>query len=177
MAPRASAILRSCPLTRAESEKWIAESNVSFRDAREPRIKPLTRFQALVGENQNGNAATPLSKPEDYHRVNSLFAFLDKDLGEIENRFSGNDQDVLCALGYITLGDSPNSDGFDLIAWYCDLDKDLLQADRRLFRGQFKTTHVEKPTKTAAEAIEVLHENSLFEMTPQFFTSSRSRLF
>jgi len=47
------------------------------------------------------NAAPPLSKPEDYHRVNTFFTSLDKILAEIENRFSGNDQDVLCALGDI----------------------------------------------------------------------------
>ena len=42
-----------------------------------------------------------------------------------------------------------------------DLDKELIQADQGLF-SQFKTTHVEKITKTAADVIEVLHENKLF---------------
>ena len=41
--------------------------------------------------------------PEDYHRVNTFFTFLDKILAEIENRFSANEQDVLCALDDITL--------------------------------------------------------------------------
>ena len=47
-------------------------------------------------------AAGPPSKPEDYHRTNTFFTSLDKVLGETENRFSGNDQDVLCALGNVT---------------------------------------------------------------------------
>ena len=69
-----------------------------------PLQQPSTRLQALVGENQNASAAGPPSKPEDYHNVNTFFTTLDKVLAEIENQFSGNDQDVLCALGDVTLG-------------------------------------------------------------------------
>ena len=42
------------------------------------------------------------------------FTSLDKVLAEIENRFSGNEQEVLCALSDVTLSDSPASDSFDL---------------------------------------------------------------
>ena len=58
------------------------------------------------------------------------------------------------------------SDSFDLVARYYNLDRELLQADQRLF-SQFKAAHVEKSIKTAAEVIEVLNENSLHEMTPE----------
>ena len=52
------------------------------------------------------------------YRVNTFFTSLDKVLAEIEDRFSGNDQDVFCALGDVTKSDSPASDSFDLIAGY-----------------------------------------------------------
>ena len=55
---------------------------------------------------------------------------------------------------------------FDLVARYYNLDRELLQADQRLF-SQFKAAHVEKSIKTAAEVIEVLNENSFHEMTPE----------
>ena len=85
-------------------KSWISDSEFSFRDAHVLRRQPSTRSQALVGETvQNVNAAPPPSKPEDYHRVNTFYTSLDKVLAEIETRFSGNDQDVLCALGDITL--------------------------------------------------------------------------
>ena len=58
------------------------------------------------------------------------------------------------------------SDSFDLVARYYNLDRELLQADQRLF-SQFKAAHVEKSIKTAAEVIEVLNENSLHEMTSE----------
>ena len=61
----------------------VAESDFLFRDARVPRQQPSNRLQASVGENQNASAAGSPSKPEDYHRVNTLFTSLDKVLAEI----------------------------------------------------------------------------------------------
>lgn len=120
----------------------IAESDFLFRGTRIP-LQPSTRLQALVGENQNASVAGPPSKPGDYHRVNTFFTSLDRVLAEIENRFSGNDQDVLCALGDVTISDSPARGSFDLVAGYYNFDKELLQANQRLF-NRFKKTPVEK---------------------------------
>jgi len=98
----------------------------------------------LVRENHNVHTAPPPSKPEDCHRLSTFFTSLDKVLTEIENGFGGNDQDVLCALGDINLSDSPpTSDSFDLVVRYYNLDKELLQADERLF-NQFKTPHLQQ---------------------------------
>ena len=67
----------------------------------------LNAFTASVGENLNASAAGPPSKPEDDHRVNTFSTSLDKVLTEIQNQFSGNDQDVLCALGDVSLESFP----------------------------------------------------------------------
>ena len=99
--------------------------------------------------------------------MNTFYTSLDKVLAEIETRFSGNDQDVLCALGDITLSDSPTRASFDRVARYYNLDRELRQADQRLF-CQFKAAHVGKSIKTPAEVIEMLNANSLYEMTPEF---------
>ena len=77
-----------------------------------------------------------------------------------------DDQDVLCALGDVSKSDSPASDSFDLVAGYYNFDKELLQADQHLF-NRFKKIHVEKSIKTAAEVIDVLHENTLYEIAPE----------
>ena len=111
-----TSVWKLCECISVKMKSWIAESDFSFRDARVPRRQPSTRLQALVGENPNVNVAPPPSKPEDYHRINTFYTSLDKVLAVIETRFSGNDQDVLCALGDITLSDSPTSDNFDLVA-------------------------------------------------------------
>ena len=92
------------------------------------------------------------SQPEDYHRVKTFYTSLDDVLAEIEIRFSGNDQDALCALGDITLSDSPTtatSDSFEsfyLVASYYNLDRELLQADQRMF-SQFKSAQLQKLSK------------------------------
>lgn len=99
-------------------KSWIAESQFSFRDARVPRRQPSTRLEELVEENKNASAAGPPSKPEDYHRAKTFYTSLDKVLAEIENMFSRNDQDVLCALGDVTLSNSLTNDSFDLVAGY-----------------------------------------------------------
>ena len=69
-------------------------------------LNPFSYFAMPVCQEENPHpegAYQRYSKPEDYHRVNTFFTSLDKILAEMENRFSGNDQDVLCTLGDITL--------------------------------------------------------------------------
>ena len=109
-------------------------------------------YKRLVGENQNVNAAPLPSKPEDCHCFSTFFTSLDKVLTEIENGFGGNDQDVLCALGDITLSDLPTSDSFDLVVRYYNLDKELLQADQRLFI-QFKIAHLQQSRKKLQKSL------------------------
>ena len=47
------------------------------------------------------------------------------------------------------------------------LDKELLQADQHLF-NRFKKICIKKSIKTAAEVIDTLHENTLYEIAPEF---------
>ena len=158
-------VWKLCECVCNKVRSWINDTDFSFRDARVPRRQTSTRLQALVEENPSHNAQ---SKPEDFHRVNTYFTSLDKVLAEIEARFGGNDQDVLCALNDITLSDSPAIRSFNLVSSYYSLDRDLLQADQRLF-CQFKKAHLEPQSlKTAADVIETLHANRLFEMVPEF---------
>ena len=77
-----------------------------------------------------------------------------------------NDQDVFCALVDVNLSDPPRV-SFNLVAGYDSFDKELLQADQRLV-NRFKKTHVEKSMKIVAEVVDVLLENSLCEITPEF---------
>ena len=160
-----------CPFWVGIFGNCVNESDFSFCDALVLHGKPSTRLQVLVGET-NVNVAPPLSKPEDYNLVSTFFTSLDKILAETENRFSGNDQDVLCALSDITLSYSPTSHSSDLFAKYYDLDKELLQADQGLF-SQFKTARIKKNSNNSCRNNWRGHwsiaENSLLEMTPEFY--------
>ena len=100
-------------------------------------------------DHRNNYTILTSTAPHNYHRVKTFYTSLDDVLAEIEIRFSGNDQDALCALGDITLSDSPTSDSFesfDLVASYYNLDRELLQADQRMF-SQFKSAQLQKLSK------------------------------
>ena len=112
-------------------KSWIENTRFNFCDARIPRKKTSHRLQALVGE-LTGIDAQPLT-PVQHHRVNTYYNSIDKVLSELEVRFKGNDQDVLCALGAIAISDSPSQSDYELVANFYGLDKDLMEADQRLF--------------------------------------------
>jgi hypothetical protein len=108
--------------------------------------------------------------PMQHHRINTYYNSLDKLLAELESRFESNDQDVLCALGAVVLGETPTHSDYELVGNFYDLDKDLIEADRRLF-DQFKHTNADPKVsnlKTASEVIYTLCKNELLEMVPEF---------
>ena len=94
-------------------KKWLTNSQFELREARAPRQTPSRRLQALVGE--HGQRQTQLT-PESYHRINTYYASIDKVLSELELRFRGNDQEILCALGNICNSETPDKESFSRIA-------------------------------------------------------------
>jgi len=65
--------------------------------------KPSRRVQALVDEYAQGQSCLT---PESHHRINTYYTSIDRVLSELKLRFSGNDQDILSALGDICHSDS-----------------------------------------------------------------------
>ena len=90
-------------------KKWLTNSQFELREARTPRQTPSRRLQALVGE--HAQRQTQLT-PESYHRINPFYASTDKVLSELELRFRGNDQEILCALGNICNSETPDKESF-----------------------------------------------------------------
>ena len=78
------------------------DTKFSFREATLSRIRqPSTRLQVLL---QNRLKVTltirqPFMTAIAHHRVNTYFVALDIVIGEIKERFTVDDQDILCALG------------------------------------------------------------------------------
>ena len=73
--------------------------------------KTLNSLTSVSRRKPKHHAAPSLSKQKDYHRVNTFFISLDKILAKNEYFWEIM---VVCALGDITLSDSPTSDSFDL---------------------------------------------------------------
>lgn len=89
-----------------------------------------------------------------HYTVNTYYNSLDHVLAELETRFQGNDQDVLCALGAVVLSEKPS-----------ELDYELVTAVDKILFNQFKqSNHVQ----TASNVIDLLYKNELCEMVPEF---------
>ena len=79
-------------------KKWLTNSRFELREATAPRQTPSRRLQVLVDEHAQRRKQLTL---ESHHRINTYYASIDKVLSELELRFSGNDQEIVCALGSI----------------------------------------------------------------------------
>ena len=58
----------------------------------------------------------------------NYYASIDKVLSELELRFSGNDQQILCALGTICNSKTPGKESFSRIAKFYNIDGEILEA-------------------------------------------------
>ena len=58
--------------------------------------------------------------------MNVYFSSLDFVINELESRFSGNGQDVLCVLSEVAMKDIPSSNSFGNVAEHYDIDMDIL---------------------------------------------------
>ena len=52
-------------------------------------------------------------------------------LSELVLRFSGNDQETLCALGNICHSETPDKDSFSRVAEFYKIDGEILEAEQK----------------------------------------------
>ena len=109
-------------------KKWLTKSQFELRGARAPRQTPSHHLQALVDE--HGQQRTQLT-PESHHRINTFFASIDKVLSKLELRFSGNDQEILCALKNMYNSETPDKESFSHIAKFYNNDGEILEAEQK----------------------------------------------
>ena len=87
-------------------------------------------------------------------------------LSELELRFSGNDQEILCALGNICNSETSDKESFSRIAKVYNIDGEILEAEQKM--------HASFPDvrglsyMTVSEMLETMHENDLFDIFPEF---------
>ena len=111
-------------------KKWLTNSQFELRGARAPRQTPSHHLQALVDE--HGQQRTQLT-PESHHRINTFFASIDKVLSKLELRFSGNDLEILCALGNICNSETPDKESFYRNAKFYNIDSEILEAEQKMY--------------------------------------------
>ena len=87
-------------------------------------------------------------------------------LAELELRFSGNDQEILCALGNICHSETPEKESFSRVAELYKIDGEILKVEQKMyasFRGARGLGCM-----TVSEMLETMHENDLFYMFREF---------
>ena len=144
-------------------KKWLTNSQFELREARAPRQTPSHRLQALVGE--HAQRQTQLT-PESQHRINTYYASFDKVLSELELRFSGNDQEILCAMGNICHGITPDKESFSPVSKFYKIDGKILESEQKIYASFCRARGL--GCMTVSEMLETMHENDLFDMFPEF---------
>ena len=147
-----------------ELKQWVQGTEFAVKEIRMPRRKPSRRHQALVGETVEDITT---QDPVTHHKVETYFAALDRVIFELESRFQGNDQRILCSLGEITLSQEPSQESFRQVSEFYKIDRELLQAEFAIFKT-FRAESADKLNfSKATDVYEALHKSHLLPMLPQ----------
>ena len=87
-------------------------------------------------------------------------------LSELELRLSGNDQEILCALGNICHSETPDKDSFSRVAEFYKIDGEILEAEQKMYASFHRVRGL--GYMTVSEMLETVHENDLFDMFQSF---------
>ena len=91
---------------------------------------------------------------------------LDQVIGELMYRFQGRDNNVICDLGEICLGENTKTDQPEKVSKFYNLNLELLQCEYRLWK-QFLKDHADILAETASDSVNVLFKHKLFTFLPQ----------
>ena len=98
------------------------------------------------------------------HRINIYYASIEKVLSKLELRFSGNDQEILCALGNICHSETPDKESFSRVAKFYKIDGEILAAEQKMY-ARFRRVRG-LGYMTVPEMLETMHENDQFQGHP-----------
>ena len=87
-------------------------------------------------------------------------------LSKLELRFSGNDQEILCALGNICHSETPDKESFPRVAKFYKIDGEILEAEQKMYASFRRVRGL--GYMTVPEMLETVHENDQFDMFPVF---------
>ena len=83
-------------------------------------------------------------------------------LSELELRFSGNPQEILCALGNICHSETPDKESFSHVAKFYKIDIEILEAEQKMYASFRHARGL--GCMTVSETLETMHEYHLFDM-------------
>ena len=86
-------------------------------------------------------------------------------LSELELRFSGNDQEILCALGNICHKHLIKKASAAFSAKFYKIDGEILEAEQKMYASFHRVRGL--GYMNVSEMLETLHKNDLFDMFPE----------
>ena len=87
-------------------------------------------------------------------------------LSKLDLRFSGNDQEILCALGKICHSETLDKESFSRVAKFYKLDSEILEAEEKMYASFRRARGL--GYMSVPEMLETIHENDLFDRFPSF---------
>ena len=87
-------------------------------------------------------------------------------LSKLELRFSGNDQEILCALGNIGHNETLDKESFSRVAKFYKIDGEILEAEEKMYASFRRLRGL--GYMTVPEMLETMHENDLFDRFPLY---------
>ena len=107
--------------------------------------------------------------PESHNRINIYYASFTKVLSELV-RFSGNNQETLCALGEICHRETPDKESFSCIGKFYKIASKILEAKQKMYASWAFVVSAGFTTwlfKIISELLKTIHENYLNDMFPE----------
>ncbi|XP_071826952.1 zinc finger MYM-type protein 1-like [Apostichopus japonicus] len=153
-------------------KECIADTDYEFKEPKLPRARrPPRRLEGLMGTTGAGEAQQ-YTTPRDYYLIDTYFCSIDKVVSEMESRFDVDDQSVLCALGDVVLNEATTASSYDKVAGYYDLDRDILEAEKKSFincRKQIKQTIPLDSGHSAANVVEYMYAYDQHDILCTFY--------
>ena len=81
-------------------------------------------------------------------------------LSELELRFSGNNQEILYALGNICHSETRDKESFSRVAKFYKFDGEILETEQKMYASFHRVRGL--GYMTFSEMLETVHENDLF---------------
>ncbi|RMX59097.1 hypothetical protein pdam_00009760 [Pocillopora damicornis] len=165
--------LSNCRNEESFTQMWshadvIAQKNQNRNrgDAKVPRTRPSRRLQGLTGETPAAVNDNSQQTAKDHFRI-TVYTSIDKVVSELQSRFEGNDQEVLCALGEIVFIHSPSINNIQTVSNFYGVDSEMLSGEKSIFENYDCGDPCQR--KNAAVMVKTMHQNGLHDILPVLY--------
>ena len=145
----------------------IEGTKFTFRDAKVPQTRPSRRRQGLTDETPAAANDSSQQTAKDHFRITVYYTSIDKVVSELQSRFEGNDQEVLCALGEIVFSHSPSINNIQTVSNFYGVDSEMLSSEKSIFENYDCGDPCQR--KNAAVMVKTMHQNGLHDILPVLY--------